>query len=68
MVSEQRRFATIVASLSDLQAVRQEHRHTINDVVLAMIAGGLRSWLLTRGESIRPGLPDRAGADERHRG
>jgi diacylglycerol O-acyltransferase / wax synthase len=55
VVSEQRRFATVVASFSDLQAVRQEHHHTINDVVLAMISGGLRSWLLTRGESIRSG-------------
>jgi diacylglycerol O-acyltransferase / wax synthase len=55
LVSEQRRFATVVASLTDLKAVRQEHHHTINDVVLAMIAGGLRSWLLTRGESITPG-------------
>ena len=55
LVSEQRRFATVVASLSDLKAVRQEHHHTINDVVLAMITGGLRSWLLTRGESIIPG-------------
>ena len=54
-VSEQRRFATVVAPLSDLKAVRQEHHHTINDVVLAMISGGLRSWLLTRGESISPG-------------
>jgi diacylglycerol O-acyltransferase len=54
-VSEQRRFATIAASLTDLKAARQEHRHTINDVVLAMISGGLRSWLLTRGESISPG-------------
>ena len=32
-----------------------EHHHTINDVVLAMVAGGLRSWLLTRGESIISG-------------
>jgi diacylglycerol O-acyltransferase / wax synthase len=55
VVSEQRRFATVVASLSDLRAVRQEHHHTINDVVLAMISGGLRSWLVTRGESIRSG-------------
>jgi diacylglycerol O-acyltransferase len=55
VVSEQRRFATVVASLDDLKAVREEHHHTINDVVLAMISGGLRSWLLTRGESIRPG-------------
>ena len=55
VVSEQRRFATVLASLGDLRAVRQEHHHTINDVVLAMISGGLRSWLLTRGESIRSG-------------
>ena len=55
VVSEQRRFATVVAPLSDLRAVRQEHHHTINDVILAMISGGLRSWLLTRGESIRSG-------------
>jgi diacylglycerol O-acyltransferase / wax synthase len=55
VVSEQRRFATLVASLSDLRAVRQEHHHTINDVILALISGGLRSWLLTRGESIRSG-------------
>jgi diacylglycerol O-acyltransferase / wax synthase len=55
VVSEQRRFATVVAPLSDLRAVRQEHHHTINDVVMAMISAGLRSWLLTRGESIRSG-------------
>jgi diacylglycerol O-acyltransferase / wax synthase len=55
IVSEQRRFATVVASLGDLQAIRREHHHTINDVVLAMISAGLRSWLLTRGESIRSG-------------
>ncbi|HEX5906957.1 MAG TPA: wax ester/triacylglycerol synthase family O-acyltransferase [Propionibacteriaceae bacterium] len=60
LVSEQRRFTTVAASLNDLKAVRQEHHHTINDVVLAMIAGGLRSWLLTRGESIRPGSSLRA--------
>ena len=55
LVSEQRRFATVVASLTDLQTVREQHHHTINDVVLAMITGGLRSWLLTRGESIISG-------------
>ena len=55
MVSEQRRFATITASLGDLKAVNQEHHHTINDVILTMISGGLRTWLLTRGESIRSG-------------
>ncbi len=52
VVSEQRRVATIRASLADFRAVRDTHHHTINDVVLAVIAGGLRSWLLTRGESL----------------
>ncbi|MET1005176.1 MAG: WS/DGAT domain-containing protein, partial [Propionibacteriaceae bacterium] len=52
VVSEQRRFATVTVPLSDLKAIRAEHEHTINDVILAVIAGGLRSWLLTRGESL----------------
>jgi diacylglycerol O-acyltransferase len=55
LVSEQRRFATVQVSLADLRAVRAEHQHTINDVILAIISGGLRSWLLTRGESISSG-------------
>ncbi len=54
VVSEQRRVATVRLPLADLKAVRAEHQHTINDVVLAMIAGGLRAWMLTRGESVSP--------------
>ena len=54
-VSQQRRFATVQMSLADLKAVRATSQHTINDVVLAVISGGLRSWLLTRGESIGSG-------------
>jgi diacylglycerol O-acyltransferase len=52
VVSEQRRVATVSAALADLKAIREEHSHTINDVVLAMITGALRAWLLTRGESL----------------
>jgi len=55
LVSEQRRFATVQMSLATLKAVRATTQHTINDVVLAVISGGLRSWLLTRGESIGSG-------------
>ena len=55
LVSEQRRFATVQMSLADLRAVRATHQQTINDVVLTVISGGIRSWLLTRGESIGPG-------------
>jgi diacylglycerol O-acyltransferase len=49
-VSEQRRFAGLRVPLADLQAVHAAHGHTVNDVVLGVVAGGLRSWLLTRGE------------------
>jgi diacylglycerol O-acyltransferase len=55
LVSEQRRYATVSMRLADLRAIRAEHSHTINDVVLAVVTGGLRSWLLTRGESIGSG-------------
>jgi diacylglycerol O-acyltransferase len=52
VLSEQRRVATVAVPLADLRAVRDQHEHTINDVVLAVLAGALRSWLLTRGESL----------------
>lgn len=55
VVSEQRRFATVSAELAEFKAIRAEHDHTINDVLLAVIAGGLRSWLLTRGEAVSSG-------------
>ncbi|MFT4166265.1 MAG: wax ester/triacylglycerol synthase family O-acyltransferase [Microlunatus sp.] len=54
-VSEQRRVALVSIPLADLKAVRDEHNHTINDVILAVVTGALRSWLLTRGESIPTG-------------
>jgi diacylglycerol O-acyltransferase / wax synthase len=51
-VSEQRRVALLQVPLARLKAIRQEQNHTVNDVVLAVVTGGLRTWLLTRGESI----------------
>jgi diacylglycerol O-acyltransferase len=51
-VSEQRRVALLQIPLTQLKAIRQEPNHTVNDVILAVISGGLRSWLLTRGESL----------------
>jgi diacylglycerol O-acyltransferase len=51
-LSEQRRFATVDTRLSSYQKVRREHGGTVNDVVLATIAGALRSWLLTRAETV----------------
>src|SRR4029453_4026056 len=40
--SGQPRLATVRVPLGDLRAVREEHAHTINDVILAVISGGLR--------------------------
>jgi diacylglycerol O-acyltransferase / wax synthase len=53
-LSEQRRFATVETALEDYRRVRAVHGGTVNDVVLAVIAGALRAWLLTRAESVRP--------------
>ncbi len=52
-VTEHRRLATVQTSLSDYRAIRREHGGTVNDVVLATVTGGLRSWLMTRAESVR---------------
>ena len=54
-VSQQRRVALVSIPLADLKAVRDQHDHTINDVILAVVTGALRSWLLTRGESVPTG-------------
>ena len=51
-VGQQRRFATLDVRLDDLKEVRRARGGTINDVALAIVAGALRAWLLSRGESV----------------
>ncbi len=51
-IGSARRYATIDTRLDDYKAIRKEHGGTVNDVVLAVVAGGLRSWLMTRGEAV----------------
>jgi diacylglycerol O-acyltransferase / wax synthase len=51
-VGQQRRFGMARTDLDDYKRVRKAHGGTVNDVVLATVAGALRSWLQTRGESI----------------
>lgn len=51
-VGEQRRFSTAAMELADLKEIRKAHGGTINDVVLAIVAGALRGWLLSRGEMV----------------
>jgi diacylglycerol O-acyltransferase len=59
-IGEQRRFGMARTDLDDYKRVRKAHGGTVNDVVLATVAGALRSWLLTRGESVKPTTTIRA--------
>ena len=51
-LSRHRRFASLAADLDDFRKVRDEHGGTVNDVILAAIAGGIRGWMLTRAEQV----------------
>jgi WS/DGAT/MGAT family acyltransferase len=70
-VGPHRRLAVVPASLDDFRAVKNALGGTVNDVVLAVVAGALRRWLHDRGRrtegvELRAGVPVsvRAG-DER---
>ncbi|MFE0683926.1 wax ester/triacylglycerol synthase family O-acyltransferase [Streptomyces sp. NPDC058961] len=54
-----RRLATAVLDHEDVQRVRRAEGGTANDVLLAVVAGGLRRWLLERGSGV-PGAEPRA--------
>ena len=59
-IGEQRRYATARTELDDYKAIRKAHGGSVNDVVLAVVAGALRSWLMTRGEPVTPSSVVRA--------
>jgi diacylglycerol O-acyltransferase / wax synthase len=59
-IGEQRRFGTARTDLDDYKRVRKAHGGTVNDVVLATVAGALRGWLLSRGEAVSTGTTVRA--------
>ena len=66
VIGEHRRYAMLALDLDDHRRIRKAHGGTVNDVVLATVAGALRAWLLTRGETGRAGHDRaRAGAGER---
>jgi diacylglycerol O-acyltransferase / wax synthase len=48
----QRRVAVARADLDDVKEVRKAHGGTVNDVLLAVVAGALRDWLLSRGQAV----------------
>jgi len=54
-VGRHRRFLDVQVPLDDVKAVRRVYGGTVNDVVLAGVAGGLARLLNTRGE-LRPNL------------
>jgi WS/DGAT/MGAT family acyltransferase len=47
-IGEHRRFGMASTDLDDYKRIRKAHGGTVNDAVLATIAGALRAWLLTR--------------------
>ena len=51
-VSRNRRFAVASGDLEDFRLVRAKYDCDVNDVVLAVVAGALRNWLLSRGEPV----------------
>jgi diacylglycerol O-acyltransferase len=53
-IGSQRRFGMARTELDAYKRVRKVHGGTVNDVVLATVAGALRTWLLTRGEAVNP--------------
>ncbi|HTN23920.1 MAG TPA: WS/DGAT domain-containing protein, partial [Solirubrobacteraceae bacterium] len=48
-IGPHRRFAAIACDLADFKAVKNVYGGTVNDVVLAVVAGALRHWLHSRG-------------------
>ncbi len=51
-VSQNRIFTVARGSLADYRTVRARYGCAINDVVLAVVTGALRNWLLSRGEPV----------------
>jgi len=48
-IGPHRRFVAVTASLDDFKTVKNAFGGTVNDVVLAVVAGALRDFLISRG-------------------
>lgn len=59
-IGEQRRFMTVDLALDDLKEIRAMHGGSVNDAVLAVVAGALREWLISRGVPVLSGMSLRA--------
>lgn len=51
-LSQHRRYVTVATRLDAYRGVRDVHGGTVNDVILATIAGGIRGWMLTQAEPV----------------
>src|SRR5271168_1084659 len=61
-VSRNRRFTVASGRLEDYRKVRARYDCDVNDVVLAVVAGALGNWLMSRGEPVPPTATVRAMA------
>ncbi len=59
-VGRARRVVVARARIDDLDRVRAAHGGTVNDVLLTVLTGALREWLLSRGEPVVAGTSVRA--------
>ncbi|MDR6173344.1 diacylglycerol O-acyltransferase [Nocardioides zeae] len=59
-LSQQRRVVGVRTSLAAHRRVREVHGGTVNDVVLATVAGALRTWLMARDQRFGPSRRVRA--------
>ncbi|MDQ3964159.1 MAG: wax ester/triacylglycerol synthase family O-acyltransferase [Actinomycetota bacterium] len=51
-IGPHRRFETVLTELDEFKRIKNAHGGTVNDVVLAVVTGGLRKLLKTRGERV----------------
>jgi diacylglycerol O-acyltransferase len=61
-ISRNRRFTVAGSRLKNYRTVHARYGCDVNDVVLAVVAGALRNWLLSRGEAVAPTATVRAMA------
>lgn len=53
-IGPSRFFDWLELPLSEVKAIKNAHGVTVNDVMLAIVAGGVRSYLLTEGDMTEP--------------
>ena len=49
---QQRRYGMCRTSLAEHRAIRKAHGGTVNDVILTVVTGAIRRWLISRGEPL----------------